>query len=32
VNGVDIPEIVLIKVKATRITYWDGKDEGENIV
>ena len=32
VNGVDTPNIVLIKVKATRITYWDGEDEGEVIV
>src|SRR5215217_6986888 len=24
-NGVDTPDIVLIKVKATRITYWDGE-------
>jgi general stress protein 26 len=28
VDGVDTPGIVLIKVKATRITYWDGEDEG----
>ncbi len=28
-KGVDTPNIVLIKVKATRITYWDGEDEGE---
>jgi general stress protein 26 len=28
-KGVDTPGIVLIKVKATRITYWDGEDEGE---
>ena len=28
-KGVDTPNIVLIKVAATRITYWDGKDEGE---
>jgi general stress protein 26 len=32
VNGVDTPGIVLIKVKATRITYWDGEEEGEVIV
>jgi general stress protein 26 len=31
-NGVDTPGIVLIKVKATRITYWDGEDEGEVIL
>jgi general stress protein 26 len=28
-KGVDTPNIVLIKVTATRITYWDGEDEGE---
>jgi general stress protein 26 len=28
-QGVDTPGIVLVKVKATRITYWDGEDEGE---
>jgi general stress protein 26 len=28
-QGIDTPGIVLIKVHATRITYWDGKDEGE---
>lgn len=28
-QGVDTPNIVLIRVKATRITYWDGEDEGE---
>lgn len=28
-KGVDTPNIVLIKVKATRITYWDGEEEGE---
>jgi len=28
-DGVDTPNIVLIKVKATRITYWDGEEEGE---
>ena len=32
VNGVDTPNLVLIKVQATRITYWDGEDEGEIIV
>jgi general stress protein 26 len=31
-NGVDTPGIVLIKVKATRITYWEGEDEGEIIL
>ena len=28
-NGVDTPGIVLIKVSAKRITYWEGEDEGE---
>jgi general stress protein 26 len=28
-KGVDTPNIVLIKVTAARITYWDGEDEGE---
>ena len=28
-NGVDTPGIVLIKVKAKRVTYWKGRDEGE---
>jgi general stress protein 26 len=28
-KGVDTPNIVLIKVKASRVTYWDGDDEGE---
>ena len=28
-KGVDTPDIVLIKVKANRITYWDGEEEGE---
>lgn len=28
-QGVDTPNIVLIKVRATRIKYWDGEDEGE---
>jgi general stress protein 26 len=28
-NGVDTPGIVLIKVKANRVTYWKGRDEGE---
>jgi hypothetical protein len=26
---VDTPNIVLIKVTAIRITYWDGEEEGE---
>jgi general stress protein 26 len=28
-SGVDTPGLVLIKVHATRIHYWDGQDEGE---
>ena len=28
-NGVDTPGVVLIKVKANRVTYWKGRDEGE---
>ena len=28
-NGVETPGIVLIKVKASRATYWNGRDEGE---
>ncbi|NJM33728.1 MAG: pyridoxamine 5'-phosphate oxidase family protein [Rhodomicrobium sp.] len=28
-NGVDTDGLVLIKVQATRITYWDGEEEGE---
>ena len=27
-KGVDTPDIVLIKVHATRITYWDGMEQG----
>ena len=28
-NGVDTPGIVLIKVKATRVTYWKGREEAQ---
>lgn len=28
-KGVDTPGLVLIKVHATRIKYWDGREEGE---
>jgi general stress protein 26 len=28
-DGIDTPGIVLIKVHANRIHYWDGRDEGE---
>ena len=28
-QGIDTPGLVMIKVHASRIHYWDGKDEGE---
>lgn len=28
-NGIDTPGVVLVEVKAKRIHYWDGKDEGD---
>jgi general stress protein 26 len=28
-KGIDTPGIVLIKIQAKRITYWEGADEGE---
>lgn len=28
-DGLDTPGIVLIRVQANRIHYWDGEDEGE---
>ncbi|MES2991382.1 MAG: pyridoxamine 5'-phosphate oxidase family protein [Pseudomonadota bacterium] len=28
-QGVDTPGLALVKVRATRIHYWDGEDEGE---
>ena len=28
-DGVDTPGLVLIKVRAQRVHYWDGEDEGE---
>ncbi|WP_019995491.1 pyridoxamine 5'-phosphate oxidase family protein [Aureimonas ureilytica] len=31
-NGVDTPGMVLIKVHASRVHYWDGRDEGEIVV
>ncbi|WP_116125646.1 pyridoxamine 5'-phosphate oxidase family protein [Lewinella sp. IMCC34183] len=30
-QGIDTPGLVLIKVRAERIHYWDGEDEGELI-
>lgn len=31
-NGVDTPGLVMIKVHATRIKYWDGEDDGELVL
>jgi general stress protein 26 len=31
-QGIDTPGIVMIKVSASRIHYWDGSDEGELII
>ena len=31
-DGVDTPGLVLIKVQANRIHYWDGENEGEVVV
>ena len=28
-EGIDTPDVVMIKVRADRIRYWDGGDEGE---
>lgn len=28
-EGIDTPGLVLIRVEATRVHYWDGEDEGE---
>lgn len=28
-DGIETPNVVMIKVRAVRIHYWDGKDEGE---
>ena len=28
-DGIDSPNLLLIKVHATRIHYWNGEDEGE---
>lgn len=32
VDGVDTPGVVLIKVHAERIHYWEGEDDGELLV
>jgi general stress protein 26 len=31
-QGIDTPGIVMIKVSASRIHYWDGSDEGEVVI
>ncbi len=31
-QGADTPGVVMIKVRATRIHYWDGEDDGEIVV
>ena len=31
-QGVDTPMLVMIKVRAQRVHYWDGKEEGEIVV
>lgn len=31
-EGTDTPGLVMIKVSATRIHYWDGPDEGELVM
>lgn len=31
-HGIDTPGLVLLKVHASRITYWDGEEEGEIVV
>jgi general stress protein 26 len=31
-NGIDTPGLVMIKVHAKRIHYWDGQDEGELVL
>lgn len=31
-GGVDTPGLVLIKVAAARVHYWDGEDEGEIVI
>jgi general stress protein 26 len=31
-KGADTPDIVLIKVKAKRVTYWQGREEGDVVL
>jgi len=31
-NGVDTPGLVMLKVRATRIRYWNSEDEGEILI
>ncbi|RYE74977.1 MAG: hypothetical protein EOO80_16100 [Oxalobacteraceae bacterium] len=31
-QGIDTPGVVMIKVHATRLHYWDGEDEGEIVI
>lgn len=31
-DGIDTPGLVMIHVKAERIHYWDGKDDGEVVL
>jgi general stress protein 26 len=31
-NGVDTPNLVLIKLRAKRIKFWDGREEGEIVL
>ncbi|MCJ8518655.1 general stress protein 26 [Pseudorhizobium tarimense] len=31
-NGIDTPGVVMIRVDATRLHYWDGMDEGEIVL
>jgi general stress protein 26 len=31
-DGIDTPGLVMVKVSASRIHYWDGEDEGEFVV
>ena len=31
-DGIDTPGVTMIKVRATRVHYWDGEDQGELVV